>query len=241
MGTRIFLLFVLLAALAAPAATSEAAAPPRQAVVFVGGLGSDADGDIANFDALGGDLLHRGYDVRVFLYGPGGACESGAQSSADFTAYLRGLEPSYPDGVTLVGHSNGGVLALTAPVNAPDLLPFVRRVVTVDAPLLGITRADADVYHVVYGACQAADQLANLYDVPDVAGMVAGEITWLQSQGVSVAAVQNPDDLAVRSSMQQVPLPGVNVLVAASDSGLNHGAIFKTAAGRAALLPIVLG
>jgi hypothetical protein len=85
-------------------------------------------------------------------------------------AYPRILETQFADGVILVGHSNSGVVALTMPTVAPDLMggpsPFVRRIGTIDSPLQRLYTGQAELY-------------------------VARIVAWKHAQGVHVQSLGN--------------------------------------------------
>jgi len=242
-----------MAAIAAAPSSAAASPPPsRVAVVFVGGLGSTPSGTAANFGRLAAELRGQaGYaaaDLSTFAYSGGQTCQPIAISTAELAAYVRRLRDGGAfGGVILVGHSNGGVVALGVPIAAPDLVepgaPFVHRIVTVDSPVLGILTGDAMVMDAhlggVVGPCVAADELLAEQANPGWPDYMARVVAWEQERSVGVYLVVNPSDWAVDVSRQQVPGVDVNYAVDVTDSGLNHAAVLKTGAGVAALLPMV--
>ena len=118
---RVSAAFVL-ASLVLPAYVPDAAVAGRTVVVFIGGLGSTPATTLEDFRLLHGGLFTRaGYrldDVRYFDYA---SCGSLADFEAAQAAKLRGLhDGGEASGVVLVGHSNGGVIAVDVPSAAAN-------------------------------------------------------------------------------------------------------------------------
>jgi pimeloyl-ACP methyl ester carboxylesterase len=254
---RSWYLLVFAAALCAVAfgLRSASAAPPRTVVVLVGGLGSTAAGNVANFGPLVGQLVTRGYGVRSFYYGadvdapsPAAAwaaytselsCQSIDTSTAELADFVRGLRSSgQVDSVMLVGHSNGGVIALGVPAAAPDLAPFIRRVVTIDSPVGGLEVGQAFALGAHDGPCQAGDELYARRSDAGWPDYLAQLVAWERGQGIDVAAVVNPEDWYVSVDEQQLPAE-VNVSIDATGSSANHAAVLHAPEALAQLVAIV--
>jgi pimeloyl-ACP methyl ester carboxylesterase len=224
---------------------APAAAAPAPGVVFIGGLGTTPASTHQTFMPLARQLAPLGYEhVFSFDYGASAAasCQPIEASTAALAAYVRDLrDRGLASSVVLVGHSDGGVVALGALADAPDLAPFVARVVTVDAPLGGISLTDALIYGVAKGPCSAADELYHRYqspDWPEAVGNLAALDRWL---GTDVRVVVNAEDVAVLPSEQQIPGDVAYILSATDPNDFtNHSAALEAPAA-AQLAAIVAG
>jgi pimeloyl-ACP methyl ester carboxylesterase len=236
----------------AAAVLPVSAAPPSTLVVYVGGVGSTLASAAANFAPLVHEL-NSGQRVvtREFVYGGSWAtytversCQPIAQSTAELVAFLRDLRAQQlAPSVVLVGHSNGGVLALEALAAAPDLAPFVRRVVTVDSPLGGVSEAGWELYGRFVGPCAAVDDLYARHETPGWADYITRLVQWEQSVGTDVRVVTNASDLAVTLDEQQVYGVDANYHFDASADGdwTNHGAVLHAPEVLPRLATIVAG
>jgi pimeloyl-ACP methyl ester carboxylesterase len=251
-------LLLALSALAMPVAGAQARPTGGVRVVFVGGLGSSERINAATFGPLSNALIDQaGFaasDLLTFSYDPAGpsylpsqTCQPLATSAEQVAGFVRQLRDSkQADGVVLVGHSMGGVVALEAASQMDDLTapqaPFVRRVITIDSPLGGISRLqrllNADLW---LGACPPAnDAVARSVDSTWPATL-SGRVDRLLDRGVQVFAVANPEDLLLDTWMQQVPASKVNVNVSLSvvDEALSHAAILGLPSALSELVPMI--
>jgi pimeloyl-ACP methyl ester carboxylesterase len=194
-----------------------------------------------------GDLLPWYYGVRPGAFVPDRTCQPIDASADQLAGTLRSYQAEHDfDGVILVGHSLGGVVALDVLDRAPDLTagpqPFIRKVITIDSPVGGITGAANFLVSLRYGYvdCLALDDL-------EAIGRTAGG--WAQSvasaaldRRVAIAVVANPSDsLIAPVAAQEIPSLAVNYVLDEVDSGWNHSAIVKTTDGAAQLAAIIGG
>lgn len=258
MMRRLLILGAVLAVLAGPP-LAAAEAPPGStlAVVFVGGLGSSGPDAAATFAPLATALVGGGisqdrlltfsYDPTSAAYAPAETCQPLATSTQLLAAYLRGLRDSHQaDSVVLVGHSMGGVIALdaTSALRQDDASqPFVRKLVTVDSPLGGLSRLqDSLIVDLWLGPCAAASDAESRFVDPTWPGSLAGRVADLQTAGLQFFAVANPHDVMLSVRTQQVPGSLANVIVDAVDSSVfNHAAVLQSAAGVAQIARLVFG
>jgi pimeloyl-ACP methyl ester carboxylesterase len=230
----------LLASSAVVGASAAHSAPPPTVVVFVGGVGSTTASAAANFGPLVRELIVGQHAaVREFAYGGSSAaytaersCQPIAQSTAELVGFMRDLRDTHAaDSAIVVGHSNGGVIALDLVATAPDLAPFVRRVVAVDSPVGGLSESETHLYGRFVGACSAIDELYARQVTPGWNDYVVQLVQWERSIGTDVAIVANPSDVAVNLDEQQVAGLEVNFSLNASDGSdwTNHGAVLHAA------------
>jgi pimeloyl-ACP methyl ester carboxylesterase len=234
------------------------ARPSGVRVVFVGGLGSNQRLNAATFGPLSsalidragfaeGDLLTFSYDPAPASYAPIQTCQPLATSAEQVAGFVRQLRETHQaDGVVLVGHSMGGVIALEAASQMDDLTdpraPFVRRVITVDSPLGGITRLQrlliADLW---LGACPAANDAVARYVDSTWPATLSGRVDRLLERGVQVFAVANPADALLDTWTQQVPASkiDVNVTLSVFDDALSHAAILGAPDALSELVPMI--
>jgi pimeloyl-ACP methyl ester carboxylesterase len=234
------------------------ARPSGIRVVFVGGLGSTQRLNAATFGPLSNalieqagfassDLLTFSYDPAAASYAPIQTCQPLATSAEQVAGFVRQLRDTHQaDGVVLVGHSMGGVIALEAASQMDDLTdpraPFVRRVITVDSPLGGLSRLQrlliADLW---LGACPAANDAVARYVDSTWPATLSGQVDRLLDRGVQIFAIANPADLLLDTWMQQVPASKINVNVTLNvvDDLLSHAAILGTPSTLSELVPMV--
>jgi pimeloyl-ACP methyl ester carboxylesterase len=227
-------------------------------VVFVGGLGSSQRLNAATFGPLASalvdqagfaasDLLTFSYDPSAASYAPIQTCQPLATSAEQVAGFVRQLRDQHQaDGVVLVGHSMGGVVALEAASEMDDLTdpraPFVRRVITIDSPLGGLTRLQrlmiADLW---LGACPAANDAVARYVDSTWPATLSGRVDRLLDRGVQVFAVVNPADLLLDPWTQQVPASKItdNVTLSVVDDAHTHAAILGAPSALSELLPMV--
>lgn len=220
-----------------------AAAAPPNLVLFVGGLGSTTGSTLAEFAPMATELHARGLYTVAFSYGAAGSCQPLDESAAALAAYLEDLRARNGAArVTLVGHSNGGVVSLLALAAAPDLAPYVDRVVTVDSPLTGLSSLEALVYGIKDGECAAADDLYSRANAPGWPNYVAQLETWERGLGVDVRVVVNTIDIALAPAQQQVAGEAAYMFQASdpADGWTNHYALLRPAYA-AQLAAIVAG
>lgn len=160
-------------ALSVSPAAAPAAAASRTLVVFLSGLSELPVVGDAHWDPLVSQLEAQpfGYvsrDLALFSYAdnPSGAgipCQDVVTSVRQLDAFLQAERGAGYGRVVLVGHSFGGVLGVLTAMAHPELTsgepPFVRSIVTVDSPLLGINYDRAAAWVTAYGQCRAVDQL----------------------------------------------------------------------------------
>jgi pimeloyl-ACP methyl ester carboxylesterase len=221
-----------------------AAAAPSEMVVFVGGLGSTAASTQAAFTPLSDQLGARGIsNFSAFDYGAAGSCQPLGQSVAALAMYLEQLRAQHQvDRVILVGHSNGGVVALFALAAAPDLAGFVERVVPIDAPLEGVSGTELLSYAFTRGACPAASDLFDRSTAPGWSDYLGQLEAWERGLGVDVRVVVNTVDIALQPVQQEIPgdTPYVFTATDPSDAWTNHSALLRPAYAPL-LAPIVAG
>jgi pimeloyl-ACP methyl ester carboxylesterase len=235
----------------------------RVRVVFVGGLGSSPATNALTFGPLARELGARaGYgqnDLLTFDYADGNTCQPLAASANQLAEMVRQLRDSgAADSVVLVGHSMGGVVALDAAsaLNGRGELaqPFIRRVITVDSPLGGLTRFQRAVIADLWlGPCPAANDSVQRYVNPSWPSMLSGRVASLLERGVQVFAVANPEDLLLDPWTQHVPelaapnggdasaraTATVNVTLSALDDSASHSAVLLAPHGVAELVRLV--
>jgi pimeloyl-ACP methyl ester carboxylesterase len=217
---------------------------PRTAVVMVGGLGSTRVSDSDTFGLLESQLAGQGYsadDLLLWSYAPSGdSCAPLASTGAGLGQFVRGLRDTHrADRVTLVGHSNGGVVLYAMIAANPDLIPFLRGVVTIDSPLEGISDGRAGLRALWDGPCPAADDLVGLAASTAWAPALGTMATGLLNRGVAVAALWNPYDSLVPVAAQQINATA-NYEVDASDGGFsNHWAALKDPNGLAQIAQLI--
>ncbi len=253
MGRR-FVRALLLAAFVASSAVpalAETSGQEHLRVVFVGGLGSTATSNQLTFGPLSGALTSgAGYardDLLTFGYAGGDTCQPLSSSAEQLAGYMRDLRDSkQADGVVLVGHSMGGVVALDAAAHLLQLTqqdaarPFVRRIITVDSPLGGLTRFQRAVIADLWlGVCPAANDAVQRYADTAWPATLSGRVRGLIEDGVQVYAVANPEDLLLDTWTQYVPEVSVNVTLSAIDDGLSHSAVLTLPHAVAELVRLV--
>lgn len=218
-------------------------------VVFVGGLGTSAATTSAVFGELARALgEYAGYaeaDLLTFDYGERGACQSIAPSAAQLADYLRRLRSSgQATGVVLVGHSMGGVVALDTATTFDDLSEpdtgFIKRVLTIDSPLGGLsTLQRALIAELWLGECPAADDSVARYVDYAWPSTLSARVERSLGRGVEVFAVANPDDLLLTTRSQQVPGVRVNVTLSATDDAFGHTALLNVPSALSTLVTLI--
>jgi pimeloyl-ACP methyl ester carboxylesterase len=204
-------------------------------VVYIGGLNSNSMSAVQNFAPL--EMTAVRHNVREVLFSYGGSpaaytnyrsCQPIEQSTLELANFIR-EQPNLLAGVILVGHSNGGVVAFELPAAAPDLTPFIRRVITIDSPLGGITWLQRFGFDLgdTPDVCPAADQLRQRRSNPAWPDYLARLTAWEEDNGIDVLAVANLEDLAVTIAQQELPAK-VNIELQAYDDGLNHSALLHS-------------
>ena len=240
---------------------------PSTAVVFVGGLGSTPVTTRAVFGPLASALrAEGGFDAQellAFSYDPGSpaylasqTCQPLATSSEHLASFVRNLhQEQHIEQVILVGHSMGGVIALDAAASllqdgddasggasdAEQATPIVRRVVTVDSPLGGLSNLQRGLIADLWlGPCAAAADAAQRYVDRQWPATLAWRVENLLAHDVQVTVVANPADLLLDLRQQQVPNSGVNVVLQADDGGLSHSAALELPMAVAELARLLL-
>ena len=159
-------------------------------------------------------LEGAGYRVETFDY------FSIAARLEDSLANLRRRLREYPEGVHVVGHSLGGILALLACEGQSDLPPG--RIVCLASPLAGSANARQLGEHGagwLLGRSRAVlEQGLPSWDGPREVGMIAGEMP--VGLGSMLGSVQGPNDGTV--AVAETRLPGLtdHCVVAASHTGV---------------------
>lgn len=203
---------------------------PPVVVVEIGGIGTDTTPG-APWSAVE-PYLGGAIGFRRFQYATCGDISSNTQL---LVKYLQSLRPSR---VVLVGHSLGGVLALSA-IGTSDLSGVVQGAVVVDAPVNGLDPQLVDFGEsigVVPSSCQALTQLED----PAWSTSSAAAEQRAASQNIKVLDVANAYDNLVPLAAQE--LPGqVNVRFdVTSGSGLvNHTAVFDSVAALTAIAQFI--
>lgn len=163
-------------------------------------------------------LQHRlegvGYQVETFDY------FSVAARLQDTLANLRRCLLAYPDGVHVVGHSLGGMLALLACDEQSDLPPG--RIVCLASPLIGSANARQLGEHgagwLMGRSRDVLERGLQHWDGPREVGVVAGEIP--VGLGNMLGGVEGPNDGTV--AVAETRLSGISdhCVVAASHTGI---------------------
>lgn len=182
--------------------------PNHNWVIFALGYESSLQDVYPEFGRLQGALLGLGYtmsDFVPFSYNgadiatdgtvsarPYGACDADrsiAASEGTLSSFLTGFQTTHVGRMTVVGHSLGGLLAYMLPTSSPG--PFrLRTVVTIDAPLHGITSEGASGLSLFGCGSAAAEDMASMgLSVTDQRPLAG-----LRSWGARVATVGNDQD-----------------------------------------------
>jgi pimeloyl-ACP methyl ester carboxylesterase len=222
-------------------------------VVIVSGLSQGPVTGNAHWNPLVAQLEAApfGYaqrDIALFSYaddpsGAGVPCQDAVISSQQLDKFLQAQRMAGYGHAVLVGHSFGGLLSVLTAMIDPSLTagprPFVRTIVTVDSPLLGVNHARASMWVSRYGTCRAIDQL---YAVQQRGltweSELSGAVQSWAAQGVRLLAVANRSDCTFNPSAcglvwmtdgtrdQLVPVagPGVNLVVDTVTDLISHDA-----------------
>jgi pimeloyl-ACP methyl ester carboxylesterase len=214
-------LLLVLVLLSPRAARAQPA--PATIVVEIGGIGTET---IPGGPWTVVEPLLGGFGFRRYQYSTCGDISSNVQQ---LVSYLQTLPPNK---VVLVGHSMGGVLALTA-VGTNQLTGLVQGVVIADAPVNGLSPdlvKFGESIGVVPSRCLALEEMED-------AGWQASSSTnaaHAMSSGVALLDITNAYDNMVPLEAQQLP-QSVNVQFDVSTGFLNHTAIFDSTAALAAI------
>ena len=196
---------------------------PAKIVVEIGGIGTDT--------TPGGpwtvvEPLLTGVGFRRYEYSTCADINSNVQQLVNYVQTLR------PNKVVLVGHSMGGVLALTA-VGTNQLSDLVQGVVIADAPVNGLS---SDLVNfgesigVVPSPCLAVEEMEDTaWHAASSANAARG-----MAAGVAVLDITNAYDNMVPLEAQQLPQT-VNRQFDVSDGLLNHTAIFESSTALAVI------
>jgi len=186
---------------------AQASSPGRTAVVFIGGIGSQYLTTGESFGKLWGDLLwtNLGYqpaDVMVWSYDPAVTdydasltCQPIATNAAALADTLRWLRDSQGySGVVLVGHSMGGLIAIDVLDQGLGVQRFVKKIVTIDSPLLGVGNGRGLVGELwQFGSnCTAVTQLEQINQA-----FLAGSFRWPSRPTAPILSIANDADNAV--------------------------------------------
>jgi pimeloyl-ACP methyl ester carboxylesterase len=222
-----------LAGVPAVAAASPAGNTRRSAVIEIGGAASFLRGNewvflqsVLGTPQLGygeADVLAYSYHIESdplsqLPYSIQETCQplaTSVQHLADLLTARR--QQKLFDSVTLVGHSQGGVLAMDVLSGWPDLSeagsPFIRSVVTVDSPLGGLAWTRAFVWESFGsgGRCQSVRELAARHDQPRIMqDYYIDKVGAAMQRGVHVQVVVNDADLYLTPANQA--LLGLDVI-----------------------------
>jgi pimeloyl-ACP methyl ester carboxylesterase len=189
---------------------------PATIVVEIGGIGTETNpgGPWITIESL-----LAGFGFRRYQYSTCADISSNVQQLVSYVQTLR------PNKVVLLGHSMGGVLALTA-VGTNDLSGVVHGVVIADAPVNGLS-SDLVNFGESVGAVPSPCQA--LTEMEDAAWRAASSASAARamSNGVRVLDITNAYDNIVPLQAQQLP-QSVNLQFDVSTGVLNHTAIFDS-------------
>ena len=225
--------------------------------MFVGGLNSSADS--TSWSMLRQALADQHYapsEMPVFSYlaestsySPDQTCQSIEASRDVLTSWLRMARDRHlADSVYVVGHSLGGVVALEAAANAPDLKPsFLRGVIALDSPIEGIGKLGVGLFdgYNTTGYCQAAHQLFDRAQAGSSwTNQEKARISSLMQRGVQVYTFVNDADnlYSFDANTYSQTIPDLKIMVEGSwtDGGLtNHAAVLTTPDGVARIANII--
>lgn len=209
---------------------ASAAPSPKPIVMVVGGIDSTFN-DAGTWGPFG-DALPNNLDWAVFSYAGLGTysytdaqtCQSLATSEALLKQEVDDLRPGHSS-VILVGHSLGGVLAFDVGTR-PDEVDFVKKVVTIDAPLGGVHSWERMVGQDVLNAgCPVLSELRNRQLDTTWQSQLAGKASTALSRGQQLMIVTNQQDSAVDAAEQGINGVVVNFVWSVVDSGANHSAV----------------
>jgi len=218
-----------LLALAPIAAT--AAPADGTLVMFVGGLDS---GYAAGWDAMVaafGPLPWTAFSYAGKPYAPyqrEQTCQPLGYSEWFLKAQIDALRGRYGH-VVLVGHSIGGVLAFDVG-SRPDEADFVSKIVTIDAPLLGVHSWERWIgQNALNAGCRVLSDLRyrqlSPYWRPNLSAMAVNDLT----RGQQLFVIVNAADSAVDPDEQSIPDVAVNYFWNVADAGLSHSAVLGDA------------
>jgi pimeloyl-ACP methyl ester carboxylesterase len=208
---RYVLSLVLALGLISPAAIA-AAEGSHTAVVLIGGIGSQYLTTGQAFDQLSGSLLRSNlgyrpgdvivwsYDPSIADYDPSLTCRPLADNAASLADSLRWLRDTQGySNVVLVGHSMGGLIAYDMVDPTFEFVDqgFLKKIVTIDSPLLGVGSGRAllgDVWQDIRQGsnCAAIGQLEYFNQL-----FRAGSLHVPNPRGVPVLSIANDADNAV--------------------------------------------
>ncbi len=199
---------------------------PRLVVVEIGGVGTNASPGWP-WQAIE-PYLAPDYTFRQFAYNPCGDIADNADRLGDYLESLR------PDRAVLLGHSMGGVVALTS-LGAYQLSDVVAGVVLVSAPVNGLSAERvriAESLGFVPSPCLGVEQMEDA-SWPDVS---ASSVDHALADGIAVLDITNAYDMMVPLSAQQLP-QDVNVEfdVSGGQFLVNHTAAFADPSALAAI------
>jgi pimeloyl-ACP methyl ester carboxylesterase len=179
----------------------------RTAVVLIGGLRGNYQSTTQGYGKLSANLLSTdlGYtpdDVMVWSYDPATwnydsslTCRilgDTASALADTLRWLRDGQ-GYAN-VVVVGHSLGGDIAYEMVDPRFEFVDqgFLRAIVTIDSPLLGVDSGRAFLARFAMGSCPVVHQLESINQ-----RFVSGLIHFPSPRGVSVLSIANYADIFV--------------------------------------------
>lgn len=209
---------------------ASAAPSAKSIVMVVGGIDSTFN-DAGTWGPLG-DTLPSNLDWAVFSYaGLGTYSYTGAQTCQSLATSEALLKQEIDDlrlghsSVILVGHSLGGVLAFDVGTNASES-DFVKRVVTIDAPLGGVHSWERMIGQDVLNAgCPVLSELRNRQLDTTWQSQLTGKAAAALSRGQQLMVVTNQQDSAVDAAEQGINGVVVNFVWSVADSGANHSAV----------------
>jgi pimeloyl-ACP methyl ester carboxylesterase len=231
----------------AAAAAAPAGAGRHAAVIEIGGAASLLNGyewSPLRSMLAGAQLGYGEADVLAYsyhldpdplaqlAYSIPETCQPLATSVQHLADWLTALQQQKRfDSVTLVGHSQGGVLAMDVLSGWPDLSaagdPFIRSVVAVDSPLSGLTWTRAFVWESFGsgGRCPSVRELASRHDQPRMMqDYYLDRVGAAMQRGVRVQVVVNDSDLYLTAANQSMLGLGVITEVDVEGPGNNHTA-----------------
>jgi pimeloyl-ACP methyl ester carboxylesterase len=248
----LFALFALSVA-SPPAARVSADAPARHtAIVEIGGAGSVLAGaEWKRLESLlrGPQMGYGQADVIAYSYhvdpdpvsqapySIAESCQPLQRSEQHLAEFLTALQQRHLfDSVTLIGHSQGGVVAMDVLSSQSDLSlegnPFIRSVIVVDSPLMGLGWVQEILWESFGsgGPCPSVRELAWRHQQPSTL-----QDYWLNNvgaaikRGVQVQVVVNNADLYLTPANQSFAgLPVITVVDVAGPNN-NHSAAFYDA------------
>lgn len=200
---------------------------PGPIVVEIGGIGTDTSPG-GPWPAV--EPLLAGSGFRRYQYS---TCSDISSNVQQLISYVQTL---HSNKVVLVGHSMGGVLALTA-VGTTDLVGLVQGVVIADAPVNGLSPdlvSLGESVGAVPSPCLALQQIEDAAWPASSSANAAHAI----SNGIRLLDITNAYDNMVPLEDQQLP-QSVNVQFDVSAGLLNHTAIFDSTAALAAITQFI--